>query len=72
VGKIKTLNLTEGRKIELEKGCRKGKSHAFRNRCHLVLLKEQGRTSNEVAAIVNMCEMSVINWMERYEQEGIG
>jgi transposase len=71
VGKIKTLGLTEAQIIELEKGYRKGKSHAFRNRCHLILLKEQGRTSNEVAAIVNMCEMSVINWVERYEQEGI-
>ena len=71
MGKIKTLGLCEGQKIALEKGYRQGTSHAFRKRCQLILLKEEGRTSKEVASIVKMCEMSVNNWLARYHSEGI-
>ena len=71
MGRIKTLNLTPEQQTELEKGFRTGKTHAFRKRCQLVMLKEEGRSSLEVAAIVKMCEMSVNNWLARYALEGI-
>ncbi len=71
MGKIKTLGLCEGQKIALEKGYRQGTSHAFRKRCQLILLKEEGRTSKEVAGIVKMCAMSVNHWLERYRAEGV-
>ena len=71
MGKIKIISLSEAQKHELESGYRKGKNHAYRKRCHLVLLKEEGRTSKEVAGIVKMCEMSVNNWLKRYLSEGV-
>jgi transposase len=71
MGRIKMLGLTAQQQEELDQGLRNGKTHAFRKRCQLVLLKEQGRTSLEVASIVGMCEMSVNNWLSRYEDEGI-
>ena len=71
MGRIKVLGLTPEQQAELEKGFRKGKTHAFRKRCQLVLLKEDGRSSLEVAAIVKMCEMSVNHWLSRYGSEGI-
>lgn len=71
MGKIRTLGLDESQKAVLEKGHREGKSHAYRNRCQLVLLKEEGRPSIEVASVVKMCEMSVNNWIARYSKEGI-
>jgi transposase len=71
MGRIKTLGLTSEQQTELEKGFRTGKTHAFRKRCQLVLLKEEGRSSQQVAAIVKMCEMSVNNWLSRYASEGI-
>ena len=71
MGRIKVLDLTLEQQAELEKGFRMGKTHAFRKRCQLVLLKEEGRSSLEVAAIVKMCEMSVNNWLSRYASEGI-
>jgi transposase len=37
----------------------------------LILLKEEGRSSLEVASIVKMCEMSVNNPLSRYACEGI-
>lgn len=37
----------------------------------MVLLKSEQRTSSEVAAIVGSCEMTVNNWLARYESTGI-
>lgn len=71
MGRMKRLGLTSEQQSELEKGWRTGKTHAFRKRCQLVLLKEEGRSSQQVAAIVKMCEMSVNNWLSRYACEGI-
>lgn len=71
MGRIKTLGLTTEQQAELDKGFRTGKTHAFRKRCQLVLLKEEGRSSQQVASIVKICEMSVNNWLSRYESAGI-
>lgn len=71
MGRIKVLDLTPEQQAELEKGFRTGKTHAFRKRCQLILLKEEGRSSLEVAAIVKMCEMSVNNPLSRYGSQGI-
>lgn len=71
MGRIKTLGLTAEQQAELDEGLRKGKTHAFRKRCQLVLLKEEGRSSQAVASIVKMCEMSVNNWLSRYASHGL-
>ena len=71
MGKIKTIGLSEAQKIALQQGYRQAKSHACRNRCWLILLKEEGRSSKEVAGIVKMCEMSVNHWLARYHSKGI-
>lgn len=71
MGKIKVIKLDEKQKAELEKGYREGVSHAFRQRCHLILLKSQGHTSIEVASVLGCCEMAVNNWVKRYQAEDI-
>jgi transposase len=71
MGRVNTPVLEAEAKRELEAGLRTSKSHTFRTRCQLVLLKAEGRKSKEVASIVKMCEMSVNNWVERYQAEGI-
>lgn len=71
MGKVKVIKLNEKQKAGLEKGYREGKSHAFRGRCHLILLKSKGLTSLEVADVLNCCEMAVNNWVKRFESEGI-
>jgi len=71
MGKIKVIKLDEKQKAELEKGYREGESHAFRQRCHLILLKSKGQTSIEVASVLACCEMAVNNWVKRFESEGI-
>ncbi|MBD0367662.1 MAG: helix-turn-helix domain containing protein [Flavisolibacter sp.] len=55
----------------LKEGYGKGSTHAFRKRCHVVLLKAEGRSSKDIGRIVAMHEVSVNNWLNRYEAEGI-
>lgn len=71
MARIKTLELSEGERTELEQGYRDGTSHAFRKRCHMMLLKSEERRSKEVAKILNCHEVSVNNWLKRFEAEGI-
>ncbi len=69
--KIRAIALQTEQRRELWQGYTKGQSHAFRKRCHLVLLKAEGRSSKDIGLIVAMHEVSVNNWLNRYEAEGI-
>jgi len=70
MGKTKIIELTEEKRQELENGWRNGASHAFRQRCQMVLLKSERRTSLEISRLVGSCEMTVNNWLVRYQVEG--
>jgi transposase len=71
MGKTKVIELSAEQRAALEKGYRKGTSHAFRTRCQMVLLKSERRSSTEVAEVLGCCEIVVNNWLHRYEEEGI-
>jgi transposase len=71
MGKKRIVKLSDEQHAELEKGYRKGKNHAFGERCQMILLKSENRTSAAVAAILDCCEMAVNNWQIRYETEAI-
>jgi transposase len=71
MSRIKVITLTPEEQSSLESGFRNGHSAAFRQRCHIILLKSQRRSSLEVAGIVGCCEMVVNNWVVRYQEEGI-
>ena len=71
MGKLKTPELTPAHRTALEKGYRAGKSHAFRLRCRMILLKSEGRTSAEIADALGCCEMAVNNWLKRFAAEGM-
>ncbi len=71
MGKTKLIELNKAQREELENGYRNGKTHSFRQRCQMVLLKSENRTSLEVVSILGGCEMTVNNWLKRYESEGI-
>jgi len=68
---LKIIELTPAQRVELEKGYRNGESHAFRVRCQIVLLKSEARPSIEVGRLVGCCEMTVNNWLARYQAEGL-
>lgn len=71
MGKTRIVILTDEQRQVLEKGYQNGKSHAFRKRCHIVLLKSEKRSSEEVSGFLKMSEPSVNTWLDRYESEGI-
>jgi transposase len=71
MGKKKVVQLSDEQRAELEKGYRKGKNHAFRTRCQMILLKAENRTSVEVAEILDCCEVVINNWLKRFEAEGM-
>ncbi len=66
MGKIRTVELSSAERQELEQGYRSGKSHAFRQRCQLVLLKSEGRSSEQVGQLLKMNPVTVNNWLTRY------
>lgn len=71
MGKTKVIELTKDQRSELENGYKNGKSHSFRQRCQMILLKSENRTSLEITSILGGCEMVINNWIKRYESEGI-
>ena len=71
MGKTKVIELTAQQREELENGYRNGRTHSFRQRCQMILLKSEQRPSVEVVGILGSCEMTVNNWLKRYQSEGI-
>ena len=67
----KKLELTAEQEKALKRGYEAGKGHAYRKRCQMMLLKREARSSEDIAKIVDSCEMSVNGWIKRYEAEGI-
>ena len=71
MGKIKIIQLSGERRQALEDGYRHGVSHAFRERCQMILLKSEKRTSAEIASFLNCHKITVHEWVKRYQAEGI-
>lgn len=69
--RVNTPKLETSSREELEVGYRTGKRHCFRVRCHVILLKAEGRASKEVGTIVQMSHNSVNHWIKRYKDHGI-
>lgn len=69
--KSKIIDLTDAAKHELEEGYKYSKSPQFSRRCHIVLLKSQGRTSKEIADIFGITTQPVNRWCNRYLESGI-
>ena len=68
---IKVITLTPQEQTALEQGHKTANSAVFRQRCQIILLKSQHRSSHEVAEIVGCCEMVVNKWVARYQDEGL-
>ena len=71
MGRVNTPILSELAKLALEHGHQSGKTHTFRTRCQVILLKSTGRASDDVALITRMTYVSVNSWVKRYKDFGI-
>lgn len=70
--KAKVIKLTEQERVELEKGYKNSQNAHFSRRCHIILLKSEGFTSEQIANIFQITIQPVNNWVKRYESSGIG
>ena len=68
---VKQLTVSSDTKQALEKGYKNSNRHCYRKRCQMVLLKLDGYKSSEIGNIVDSCEMSVNNWINRFEAFGM-
>ncbi len=71
MARIKYIELSEFERSELRKEYREGKTHSYRRRCQMILLKSERRNSEEVAAMLECSEPVVNIWLKRYEEAGI-
>jgi len=69
--RIKTVFISAEQKTALEKGVKYGSTPSYRKRCQAILLKSEKRTSLAIAQELGCCEMSVNDWMKRFEEQGI-
>lgn len=72
MGRVNKPILLDSERIALESGFKTGITHCFRNRCHVILLKSEGRSSKDVGKITGMSNISVDSWVRRFKQSGIG
>ncbi|MGD1895086.1 MAG: transposase [Cyclobacteriaceae bacterium] len=69
--KKRFITLIEAQKHSLEKGYKTGKSHLFRRKCQCILLSNEGRTVSELAELFEVSPISIYNWLNRWESDGI-
>ena len=71
MAKIKGVSLSDSERIALRSGLRDGSTFSYRQRCQIILLKSESRTSKSVAEEVGCCEVVVNGWLKRYQAEGL-
>jgi transposase len=69
--KVTVITVTAEERTALEKSAKYGLSPSFRLRCQAILLKTDKRTSLAVAKQLGCCEMSVNDWLKRYQEQGL-
>jgi transposase len=67
----KFIKLEETEKITLQEGHKNGKTKAFRERCHCLVLSSEGYQVKELAEIFRVSEICVYTWFKRWEKGGI-
>lgn len=70
-GKKRFVKLTTEQRLALEQGFKKSKRAVFRQRCHFLLLSDQGIDIQSIAQIYDVARQSVAVWLDRFEQQGI-
>lgn len=70
-GKKRFIKLSIENRLELEYGRKNGKKSPFRQRCHYILLSDQGRSVSEIAEIYQVGRQTITGWFDRYEANGI-
>ena len=67
----KFIELAETEKTTLREGGKNGKTKAFRERCHCLLLSAEGYQVKELARVFQVGELCIYGWLKRWEKGGI-
>lgn len=70
-GKKRFIQLTPQERKELAEGHRTGKRATFRQRCHYILLSDQGLSIEQIVEIYQVSRQAVARWFDRYQANGI-
>jgi transposase len=70
-GKKRFIKLEKQTRNWLEKGRKTGKKATFRQRCHYILLSDQGKKVEEIADIYQVSRQAITGWFNRFESKGI-
>lgn len=70
-GKKRFIKLSDTQRENLEKGFRFDSRATFRQRCHYLLLSDQGYSLNEIAQHFRVSRQLVARWLDRYDRNGI-
>lgn len=69
--KNRYVKLTEEKRKELEAAFCTNSRPIFRQRCHYILLSDQGHTIKSITATYGICRQVVYKWFDKYESLGI-
>ena len=67
----KYIKLTSEEIITLQQGRKNHTLHQFRDRCHCLLLSNEGKEVKEIAQILQVSTITIYNWFHRWEEKGI-
>ena len=70
-GKKRFIKLTTDQEADLVTGFKTGKKATFRQRCHYLILSNQKRDIQEIAAIYQVSRQVIARWFDRYMESGI-
>ena len=71
MGKLRTIELSAAQRESLLAGYHRGATAAFGQRCPIILLKSQGRSSQQVDQIGDQNPITINTCLAREEQQGI-
>lgn len=67
----KFIKLTSEEIVTLQEGRKNHRSYQFRDRCHCLLLSNEGKEVKDIAGILQVSTISVYTWLHRWEEKGI-
>jgi len=63
--------LTDEQKSSLKKGYQTGKSHSFRKKCQCIILRDEGKTVQELSEMYSVGKNTIYIWLKLWKTEGI-
>jgi transposase len=68
---MRFVKLTEAELVTLQEGHKNGSQFQFRNRCQCLIFSSQGRTIPELAQFFEVSRITIYQWLDRWESQGL-